>query len=486
MRSRTSLRMFTFATATALAGLMSSVGALQLTPPRAPSGLRIDGVGGNTVRTLYVVPSDATQRGRAALLGKAVEHNRQSWMRYGMTWTSEPVITVASQLPTDWFLRTSLASWQLAVCDAVRRWDSTAGNYPDVCSGEVGDTHKYLLFIELDPAAGNPAPQPGRQIGNSWVMSSRIMDAMRDDLSPRGFGTISSYLGRSFGIGNEECADEVQGFVCGEGAYYPFNRLRARDYVTLFAQSRPYFKESPRDLYDIKQPAQPLPYIVGDDCPLECLGKPDCQGYSIDPSTMACRTYSSFPEPNPRTEVGTLHLPRNAILPSPWTRFAMKTTDGTNLLAERCGNCVTLTRPPYPDYSSTLVLKPAVPLDRPDTDVRRFIVLPTGSTGKIRLQSALTANFNLARCNGCVTGAAYPDIVALTSMPIDNKPIPPFAEFEIFPTAAGKPFFRFRADTGNYMGRCNGCLPKATVPDSVMLHIGDSGSVLVQWEVIWQ
>jgi hypothetical protein len=451
--------------------------------PRPPSNVRIPEANNatGTVRTLYVLPSDAKRRDRAALLGSVVEHNRQSWIRYGLTWTAEAVVTVPSTLDTDWFLTATPGRWQVSVCRAIEIWDQSAGAYRDICSDVAG--HKYLLFVELDPAPNNSAAQRGYQFANSWVLSSRVMDAMIDAASPRGFGSISSYLGRSFGMPDGPCADEVQGFVCEEGLYYPFNRLRAADYLTLLeGDSRAYFRESPKDLFTVQQPGQPLPYLGADDCALKCLGDGQCQGYSFSPQAV-CTTYPNYPPPSRSMEVGTLQLPRNAIVPSPWTVLTMITTDGTNLTAERCAGCVPLIPAAAAGYSSTLVLTPGLRSGQTPPS-RQLVVLPGSGPGKIRLQSAVSGNFQLARCRDCVSGALYRDILSFTKVPISDSPA--FAEFEIFPLSTSKFFFAFRADTGNYMGRCNGCLPKATVPDSVMLHIGDIGSVLVQWEVIWQ
>ncbi|CAK4837812.1 unnamed protein product [Aphanomyces euteiches] len=84
----------------------------------------------------------------------------------------------------------------------------------------------------------------------------------------------------------------------------------------------------------------------------------------------------------------------------------------------------------------------------------------------------------MARCNGCVPRASIPDSVFVHSP--GNIAPPDFAKWKVFNTGDGK--LAFQADTGKFIARCNGCAPTAASPDEAFLHVSDwRGAPYAQW-----
>ncbi|OQR86572.1 cytochrome P450 [Achlya hypogyna] len=82
--------------------------------------------------------------------------------------------------------------------------------------------------------------------------------------------------------------------------------------------------------------------------------------------------------------------------------------------------------------------------------------------GRIALQSD-TGKY-LARCNGCATGANYPDEAFVHS----SDPTTPWSQWTCQDMGNGK--IALQADTGNYLARCYGCVP-GSYPNVGMLHV---------------
>ncbi len=77
----------------------------------------------------------------------------------------------------------------------------------------------------------------------------------------------------------------------------------------------------------------------------------------------------------------------------------------------------------------------------------------------------------LARCNNCIPNAASPDS-AMVHVPYDAFENAPWAQFDLHLLDNGK--YAFQADSGNFIARCNGCVPGAAYPDNVMVHVSQS------------
>lgn len=85
-----------------------------------------------------------------------------------------------------------------------------------------------------------------------------------------------------------------------------------------------------------------------------------------------------------------------------------------------------------------------------------------------------------ARCNNCIPDASYPDSVFVHV----TDPGPAYAQWVLTRLANGKYALR-SADSGKYFARCNGCAPGSSYPDNVFVHLKDpSGAPYAQWEII--
>ncbi|CAK4096228.1 unnamed protein product, partial [Aphanomyces euteiches] len=74
----------------------------------------------------------------------------------------------------------------------------------------------------------------------------------------------------------------------------------------------------------------------------------------------------------------------------------------------------------------------------------------------------------VTRCRNCISGAAYPDSVNLQS-PINAGT--PYSYWTVYNTGDGK--IALKGDLGNYLSRCNNCVPGAAVPDEAFVHVSD-------------
>ncbi len=109
------------------------------------------------------------------------------------------------------------------------------------------------------------------------------------------------------------------------------------------------------------------------------------------------------------------------------------------------------------------------------------LVDPPATGTKIALR-ADTGNY-LTRCNGCYRGAAYPDSATMhiTQAVLASSP---YAHWTLEKLANGK--YALRTDTGNYLARCNGGIPNAAHPDSAMVHVSGAqlkDSPWAQWTI---
>ncbi|KAF0707609.1 hypothetical protein As57867_006562, partial [Aphanomyces stellatus] len=87
----------------------------------------------------------------------------------------------------------------------------------------------------------------------------------------------------------------------------------------------------------------------------------------------------------------------------------------------------------------------------------------------------------LGRCNNCVLPrAAYPDSAFVH---VTNPQASPWAEWKVYNTGDGK--IVLKADTNNYLARCNNCAPGAAYPDEAFVHVNDwHGKPWAQWSCV--
>jgi hypothetical protein len=74
----------------------------------------------------------------------------------------------------------------------------------------------------------------------------------------------------------------------------------------------------------------------------------------------------------------------------------------------------------------------------------------------------------LGRCNDCVPGGSFPDS-AFVHVPESDLDESPWARFAMKKLPNGK--YAFQSDSGKYLGRCNQCVPGASNPDSAFVHV---------------
>jgi hypothetical protein len=90
----------------------------------------------------------------------------------------------------------------------------------------------------------------------------------------------------------------------------------------------------------------------------------------------------------------------------------------------------------------------------------------------------------LARCNSCVPGAAYPD-AAFVHVSQGELMASPWAQFFLERLDNGK--YALQADSGNYVARCNNCVPDAAYPDAAFVHVSQGelmASPWAHWDII--
>ena len=74
----------------------------------------------------------------------------------------------------------------------------------------------------------------------------------------------------------------------------------------------------------------------------------------------------------------------------------------------------------------------------------------------------------MGRCNGCAPNAAYPNS-AFAHVSAANLRAAPWSRFQLEQLSNGK--YALRADSGHYVGRCHGCIPGARYPNSLFVHV---------------
>jgi hypothetical protein len=141
----------------------------------------------------------------------------------------------------------------------------------------------------------------------------------------------------------------------------------------------------------------------------------------------------------------------------------------TGLWFGRCNGCQ---RPADGKLQDTVTVHIPNPAGAP---YAWFDVVDAGN-GKVALK-ADTGNY-IARCQGCIVGATYPN--SLTVHVSGAAPPPAYAQFTPEKLANGK--IALKADTGLYLARCRGCSPNAAYPDTVTIHSANpSQEPWAQW-----
>jgi hypothetical protein len=98
--------------------------------------------------------------------------------------------------------------------------------------------------------------------------------------------------------------------------------------------------------------------------------------------------------------------------------------------------------------------------------IAKFTVKNAGD-GKVALMA--DSGFYLGRCNGCVIGSNVSDLLfAHVSFVGDATMLPNFAKFTISILPNG--LYTLRADNGMYVSRCSECSPGASYPDQVSVN----------------
>lgn len=87
----------------------------------------------------------------------------------------------------------------------------------------------------------------------------------------------------------------------------------------------------------------------------------------------------------------------------------------------------------------------------------------------------------LARCNHCIPSGAFPDSGAVhvpykEFLKSDGMP---WAVFTMHKLDNGK--YAFEADSGNYIARCNNCVPRAAYSDNIMVHVSSAELSNAPW-----
>lgn len=174
--------------------------------------------------------------------------------------------------------------------------------------------------------------------------------------------------------------------------------------------------------------------------------------------------------------LASLLVPSGAFAADPAAiKVALKAADSGNLLA-RCNNCVP--KGAYPDNAAVHV--PAAQLT---SAAYAQFYLQKLTNGKYALQSVDSSNY-VARCNNCVPGGAYPDSAFVHVTPAQLAGAP-WAQFTLVRLSNGK--YALQADSGNYLARCNNCVPSGAYPDNAFVHVTQAqlnSSPWAQWEII--
>lgn len=144
----------------------------------------------------------------------------------------------------------------------------------------------------------------------------------------------------------------------------------------------------------------------------------------------------------------------------------------TSKFLARCNNCIPKGAKANNAFVHADSLQPAY----------AQFVLEKLENGKYALKSDTGAY--LARCRNCVPGGAYPDNAGV-HVSSDKLPTAPYAQFELTRLENGK--YTLKADTGNYLARCNNCIPGGAYPDSAFIHVSKDKvktAPYAQWDII--
>ena len=162
----------------------------------------------------------------------------------------------------------------------------------------------------------------------------------------------------------------------------------------------------------------------------------------------------------------------HAELPSAIT-VAFKADSGRYLA--RCNNCIP--GGAYPDSAFVHVSEAKL-----SGSPWAHFVLEKLANGKYTLKA--DSGRYLARCNNCIPGGAYPDS-AFVHVPEADLPGSPWAQFTLEKLSNGR--YALKADSGNYLARCNNCIPGGAYPDSAFVHVPPASlpsSPWAQWRIV--
>ena len=155
-------------------------------------------------------------------------------------------------------------------------------------------------------------------------------------------------------------------------------------------------------------------------------------------------------------------------------KVALKADSG-NFLA-RCNNCIS--NAAYPDAAFVHVSEGEL-INSPWAHFN----LEQLDNGKYTLK-ADSGNY-VARCNNCIPNAAYPDATFVHVSEQDVKDGASWAQFTLERLDNGK--YTLLSDNGNYVARCNRCIPDAAYPDAAFIHVSKGellNSPWAQWDII--
>jgi len=156
------------------------------------------------------------------------------------------------------------------------------------------------------------------------------------------------------------------------------------------------------------------------------------------------------------------------VIPSANIKIALK-ADTSNYLA-RCNGCV----------PNGKVDNAAIHAKTPATYAQFTLEkLPNG-------KYALKADNEkyLSRCHNCIPGGAYLDS-ATVHVKAEELLGAPYAQFDLAQLKNGK--YTLRADTGMYLGRCNGCVPRGAYADNAFIHVTEDKvqtAPWAQWDIV--
>ncbi len=161
-----------------------------------------------------------------------------------------------------------------------------------------------------------------------------------------------------------------------------------------------------------------------------------------------------------------------ALSNSAWAdgiKIALRADDG--MYAGRCNNCV-----PGGAYPNSMFVH--VPEAQLGSSPWAHFTIEHLSNGKYAFKSDI--GHYAGRCNNCIPGGAYPNSMFVHVTDLNTSP---WGEFTLQLLANGK--YALQADSGEYVGRCNNCVPGGAYPNSAFVHVKDlNASPWAQWDLI--